>query len=105
MLLIGVITAVMKYGGFSKCDYRSSARRGNEGLGELWNSLFIWVLVLVTGCAREACAVFLTLSSDGWLVSGICQGSKQLTLYGHRQPLIFTDFLIDPYQDFEILHI
>lgn len=33
MLLIGVITAVMKYGGFSKCDYRSSARRGNEGLG------------------------------------------------------------------------
>lgn len=33
MLLIGVITPVMKYGGFSKCDYRSSAPRGNEGLG------------------------------------------------------------------------
>lgn len=33
MLLIGVITAVMKYGGFSKCDYRSSVPRGNEGLG------------------------------------------------------------------------
>jgi len=38
MLLIGVITAVMKYGGFSKCDYRSSARRGNEGLGS-WGIL------------------------------------------------------------------
>lgn len=33
MLLIGVITAVMKYSGFSECDYRSSAPRGNEGLG------------------------------------------------------------------------
>lgn len=33
MLLIGVITPVMKYGGFSKCDYKSSAPRGNEGLG------------------------------------------------------------------------
>lgn len=54
------------------------------GVGERWNSLWYGCCCSFTGCAREACAVVLTSSSDGWLVSGTWRGSKQLALYGPR---------------------